>query len=414
MRILYICQYFTTPDEPGSGRAYGFARRWAERGHEVTVLTGAVNYKLAALYPECRGRLATRQRLDGFTLIRLWAFAGFRGSVRRRILFFLSFAGVATAVGIFQRRPDAVFASSTPLTVGLPGLALSVWWRRPLVFEVRDLWPEAALAAGVMRPGPLASAAERFARLLYRRARAVVALTRGIRERIVDAGMPQAKVHFIPNGAEPWMLEDGHSGPANGDGVRADEAFRCVYSGGLGRWNGVHTIVDAAAALADEPGIRFEIIGEGDERARLEARLRERGARNVEFTGALPKREAMRRLCAGDVCLLPGLDREFYRLTFPNKLFDYLASGRPIVVSSPGEATDVVQEARAGLVVAPEDASAMAEAIRRLRAMPREERRAMGLRGLQLARTAYRRVDLADRALAVIENAASGGSHAAA
>ncbi len=206
MKILMLVQYFHLPDEPGGSRAFQFARRWAALGHDVTVLTGNVNYKTGRVIRPQAGRTwSLLKHPDGFRVYRLWTYAQFRGSFRKRLLFFASYAAHAALAGSVGGRPDVVFASSTPLTVGLPGWWLARRYRCPFVFELRDLWPEAAVAAGVMRSPRWIARTRKLASFLYARADHLIAVTEGIRDGILGYGVPGEKVTLVPNGVDDWM-----------------------------------------------------------------------------------------------------------------------------------------------------------------------------------------------------------------
>lgn len=402
MHILYIVQYFNLPEEPGGGRAYHFALQWARKGHRVTVLTGVLNHKTGTVPERYRGRLFTREELEGIELIRCASTAGIRRSIFARILNFLTFSLLSSWAGLFlAARPDVVYASSTPLTIGLPGWLASLRWGRPFFFEVRDLWPESAVVAGVLRRPLLIRLARWMELFLYRRARLIVAVTRGIGAGIRASGIPEERILFVPNGVDDLLAdlpEEALEGPRKPEGG----PFTCLYLGALGIWNGNETILDAAEILRDREGIEFLFVGDGGHRPAMERRVRERDLSSVRFLGALPKREAVDRLLRADLCLICTWDHPFHRMVLANKIFDYLASARPVVAAAEGEMADLLAESGAGISVSPGDGPGMAGAIERLRSLPEAERRAMGRRGRAYALAHFRRRDLADRVEAAL------------
>jgi glycosyltransferase involved in cell wall biosynthesis len=325
-----LTQYFDLPDEPGGSRHAQAAKHLAQAGHRVTVLTSAVNYRTGRTLDRCRGRLVRRERVDGVDVVRIWSFSRFRGSFRKRILFFLSFAAAACAAGLLLRRPDVLFATSTPLTIGIPGLWLARLWRRPLVFEVRDLWPDAAVVAGAIGEGRALDLARKLEAALYRRAVAIVCLTRGITRGIAAKGVDPRKLVFVPNGVDDWIADLPPRAPG------ASRFFRCIYVGALGVWNHCEPLVRAATAFTEDDCVSFEFVGEGDDRQRLEALAT--GSRNphIVFTGALAKRDAVERIRSADLCLVAAADHPFHEGILPNKLFDYLGCGRPVLASARG------------------------------------------------------------------------------
>ncbi len=400
MHIVYFVQYFNLPHEPGGSRPYQFARAWVAEGHRVTIVTGAVNHKTLSVPEKYRGRLFTSEEVDGFRVIRAWSYAGIKGSFKKRLVNFLSYATTAALAGLFRAgKPDVVFASSTPLTVGLPGLLTSALRRAPFVFEARDLWPQSAVVAGVLDRQALPTrAAAWLAGLFYRKAKRLVAVTRGIGEGMKAEGAYPGKVLFIPNGVDDWMLAAGDPWPEE---VAA--GFKVVYCGAHGRWNGLGQILDAFERLEDDSGIALEFVGDGDEREALEARARESGLDRVSFRGAVPKKEAFGAIREGHASIVVTWAHPFQRMVLANKIFDYLAAGRPVIVGAEGEMADLVREAECGIVVPPEEPEQLAEAIRRMAALSPRERDAMGARGRRYILENYQRRDLALKLLGEFE-----------
>lgn len=400
MHIVYFVQYFNLPHEAGGSRPYQFARAWVAEGHRVTIVTGAVNHKTLSVPDKYRGRLFTSEDVDGFRVVRVWSYAGIKGSFKRRLVNFLSYAASAMLAGLFRAgRPDVVFASSTPLTAGLPGLMTSALRRAPFVFEARDLWPQSAVVAGVLDGKALPTrAAAWLAGLFYRKAKRLVAVTRGIGEGMKAEGADPDKVLFIPNGVDDWMLAAGDPWPEEGG-----ESFKVVYCGAHGRWNGLGQIIDAFEKLADDPRIGIEFVGDGDEREDLEARASELGLERVRFRGALPKKDAFGAIRGGNASLVVTWAHPFQRMVLANKIFDYLAAGRPVIVGAEGEMAELVREAGCGFVVPPEQPDQLAGAIRRMAALTSTERDEMGARGRRYILENYQRRDLALKLLREFE-----------
>lgn len=401
MRILYLTQYFNLPDEAGASRHFQSARAWSALGHEVTILTGNVNYKTGKAAPRDRGRLYSRQtHPDGFEVYRLWVYRNFQGSFRKRLLFFGSYAAHAALLGSFRSRPDIVFASSTPLSIGLPGYFLARRFRVPFVFELRDLWPEAAVAAGVMRSPTWIERTRRLSDFLYQRADHLIAVTEGIRDGILAYGVPEAKVTLVPNGVDDWM--DPASFADHNPLAAFSDRFVCLYVGAHGIWNDLGTLVDGAAALRDDPRFLFVFVGEGDDRPRLEARAREAGLTNVRFLGALPKEDAFAAICHADVSLIAASGHEHNRQTLPNKIFDYMAAGVPVVVAAgEGEMDQLLRVSQGGWRTPAEDGAALAARLREVAALPAAERAAVGARGRAYVLERYYRPRLAAQVLEI-------------
>jgi glycosyltransferase involved in cell wall biosynthesis len=410
VRILYLTQYFNLPEEAGSSRHYQFARAWAEAGHEVELLTGNVNYKTGQSLPCAPGRsYSIEDHPEGFRIRRLWCFSRFRGSFRKRLLFFGTFAANAAMVGSLVRRPDLVFASSTPLTVGVPGSLLARRFGVPFVFELRDLWPEAAVAAGVIRSKAWEDRTRRLAASLYRRADHLIAVTEGIRDGILSYGTPPGKVTLVPNGVDHWMEPERftNQNPLQELG----DKFICLYVGAHGIWNDLGTLLEAAEAMRDDPNVVFVFIGDGDHRPVLEERARRASLRNVRFLGALPKQEAFAAVCRADVGLIAASAHEHNRQTLPNKIFDYMAASIPVAVAAgEGEMAALLRRSGGGWLTPPGNGAALAEQIDRIRRMPQSERSASGARGRAYVREHFWRPRQAAQVLEVFEGLVGTGA----
>lgn len=404
MRIAYFVQYFNLPHEPGGSRPYQLSKAWVAAGHEVTVITGAVNHKTLTVPEHLRGRAVAVEEIDGIRVVRVWSYAGIRGSFRKRLINFLTYAGMALLAALWTvRRPDVIYASSTPLTVGLPGMLASVFRRRPWLFEVRDLWPESAVVAGILDARhPLTRLAAGLARRFYRSARRVVGVTEGIVEGLAEAGVPRDRLLFAPNGVDDWMLDVPFEPPPRPDGL-----LRVVYCGAHGMWNGLDQVIDAAGLLRDEP-VEFVFVGDGDRKAHLQRRVEQESLANVRMLDAAPKREAFQEIREASAAIIVSPDAPFHRMVLANKVFDYLAAGRPIIAGMAGETADLVERAGCGVVVPPERPRQLADAIAGLARAPADELARMGRAGREHALERYSRRDIAARILGAMEEATRG------
>lgn len=406
MKLLYLTQVFELADDTGSDRHFFFCRHLAQtRGWQPTAITSNVDYKKAV--PRYPGRWLAKRNVDGVHVRYVYSFAGIRGSFVKRAWYYVTYFAATIFDALTHARPDVVYAVSTPLTVGFLGVILSRIWRRPLVFEVTDLWPDALVALGLMKRGPVLSFARWMERTIYRNASAIVGLTNGIRDGIIAKGVAPEKVTLITNGFDPALFS--HVDLAARTRVRAqlgvrDDQLLCMYLGAHGMYNSLGTIMGAAEALRDRDDLAFVFVGDGDRKPHLQAEVREKDLRNVHFLAPIPRTESVGVLSAADVFLLPNRAGAFYRMNLPNKLFDFLASARPIVVAGEGETADVVAAAGAGKIVPAEDSAAMARAIAGLRDLGMDARAEMGSRGRAYVHEHYRRDILAERFAVTVES----------
>ncbi|MBI3469253.1 MAG: glycosyltransferase family 4 protein [Planctomycetes bacterium] len=402
MRILYVSQYF--PPEPcaPAARVSELSRHWAETGHEVTVLTAFPHHPTGVKRPEDRGLIVREERHGPIHVVRSYVWAAPNEGTVPRILSYLSYMCSAIFVGATRlRRPDIVVATSPQLFCAVAGWVLSVLMRCPFVFEVRDLWPESVTAVGAMGDGWLVRWAKRLAAFLYRQADHIVTVGEGYRDGLVrEYEVSPDRISVIPNGADVKLFQ-----PESGDQLRAELGlsghFVCLYLGTHGLAHALDKVLDAASLLADDPEIRFVFVGEGAEKKSLLRGAADRKLHNVQFLPAQPKHRVPEFYAAADVCLVPLRRVPLFAEVLPSKIFEIMAMERPVVLSVDGEARRLVERARSGVVVGPEDAPALASAIRRLKADP-QMRHAMGLAGRCFLLRHYTRAELADRYLELL------------
>jgi len=365
MRILYLSQYF--PPEVGATqtRAFEMACNLVRLGHKVTMLSEIPNHPTGIIPPEYRGKLYERSELEGIDVLRLWVKTGPVKTTATRMAFYLSYMVSAFLAGIFlaRGRYDAVYATSPPLFVACAGWALSRARRIPFVFEVRDLWPAVAVSLGELTNPRIIRLAESIERFLYRKAAAIVAVTRGFCRHIEGLGVPGDRIAWIANGTLPDLFD-----PARGDSglkqqLGLEGRFVVTFAGLHGLAQGLPSILEAAALLQTQDRIRFLFIGEGPVKDELVGIRNQRGLTNVVFLPGVACDDVVAYLNASDALLVPLKDDAIFETFIPSKLFDYMACARPIILSVPGEAREILEEAGAGIYVPPEDPHRLAQAI---------------------------------------------------
>jgi len=396
MRILYLHQFFITREGVGGTRSYEFARRFVARGHEVRMVTAGEGDRTVDGI-EVVG--ASGAYSDYMTATAL--------SYPRRILAFARFAAGSALAALRGPRPDVIYATSPPLTMALPAMLASLRWRAPFVFEVRDLWPEAPIQMGALENPLLRALARGLERLVYRRAAAVIALSPGIRDGVLQAGAPVTAVELVPNAADLELFSPERDGSELRERLGLGDRFVVSYFGAMGEANDLTQVVEAAALL-DPEQVAFVLLGGGKRRSELEELARSRGAANVLFEDPVPDKSSVARLAAAsDACLTVFKDVPVLATNSPNKLFDTLAAGRPAIVNTDGWMRELVEQNEAGLFARPGDARDLADKVEQLRADPELARR-LGRNARALAERDFGRDQLAARALEVLERAAAG------
>ena len=402
MRLLYLHQYFTTPEMAGGTRSYEMARRLVEAGHTVHMIT-TDREALGA------GRRQWRhERISGIDVHWLPVPYANEFGYRARMRAFVTFAWRAAARAV-ELGGDLVFATSTPLTIALPGMHASRRLRVPMVFEVRDLWPEVPIAVGALRNPATIAAARWLERAAYRHAAHVVALSPGMKDGVVARGVPAELVSVIPNGCDRELFDVP---PEAGEAFRRRHPWLgsrplVTYAGTLGIVNGVAYFARLAAEVRRiAPEVRFLVVGSGKEEATVRRTAAELGVLDETFfmLRSIPKREVPACLSATDLAASLFIDLPALWTNSANKFFDALASGRPLLINYEGWQAELLRRTGAGLVVPPADPRRGAEELCAFLRDPTRvssARRAAG----ELAAGPFDRDRLADELLKVLERA---------
>jgi len=403
MKILFLLQIFETPNDTGSDRHFYFAKKFAQAGHEVCVITGNVDYKNAKKrFTNSSG--VVEKSIDSVLIKYVPVYTDFRGSFFKRFIFFLSFMFSSFWFALREPKVDVVYAVSTPLSVGLLGVFASKIRNKPFVFEVTDIWPDAAVHTGVIKNRLIIYFAEVIERFCYNMSDRIICLTNGIAETIIRKGVHPNKTKLIPNGVDFDLFK------VIGDSTRVavrkqynfDDKFVLMYLGAHGRYNSLETIVTAAEILRDHNDILFVFVGDGDAKAKLIEYVMKRQLRNVKFIGTVSRLDSVELLACADTFLLPNRKGDFFKGNLPNKLFDFLAAGKPIIVAGHGETADLVQAAGAGLVVDAENSEQLAKAILDIYQAGTDQNASMGSSGRAYVEKNFSRNAQADLLLNLI------------
>jgi len=374
------------------------ARKLIERGHQVIVVCGSYHGADTGLDGSFM-RGARRGFVDGIEVIELrLAYANHHGFIKRTATF-LRFALRSAWIAISEPC-DLIFATSTPLTAGIPGIVGKVLRGRRFVFEVRDLWPELPREMGVIRNPLILGLMSTLEWCCYRSADRCIGLAPGIVNGIAKRGVPHSRIDLIPNAADVELFKPG-GGRSSGPHIRA------VFTGTHGIANGLDAVLDAAGELRRRGDDRTQInlIGDGKLKAALKSRAHTEGLSSVTFVDPLPKTALANILSDADVGLMILANvPAFYYGTSPNKFFDYLASGLPVICNYPGWVSDLITEHQCGISVAPSDAGAFADALQAL-ASDSVRRQTMGTNARALAKRFDREV-LAERFVDTLEQVA--------
>lgn len=386
MHVLYFHQHFSTPQGSAGTRSFEMAQALIRAGHRVTMVCGSYaqgNTGLCA--PFVKGR--RRGIVDGIDVIEFDLNYGNHMGFAQRIGVFLKFA--VGSIGVALREPaDIVFATSTPLTAGIPGIFARWLTSKPFVFEVRDLWPELPKAMGVVTNPVVLWLMSFLEWVSYRSADRLIGLSPGIVEGIAARGVDKARIAMVPNGCDLDMFASPEE-PWRPDGVRDDQLL-AVFTGTHGNANGLDSVLNAAAVLKERgrEDIRIALVGQGREKLKLMAEAEERGLGNVLFLHPVPKTKLAGLMAGADLGLqilrnVPA----FYFGTSPNKFFDYISAGLPVLNNYPGWLAGLIDESDCGFAVPPDDPAAFADAL----ILASERRHALRQKGLNAQKLAKNR-----------------------
>lgn len=386
MRVLILTQYY--PPEIGAPqiRLQALVRQLVSRGDAVEVVTAMPNHGATAISSQYRGKWYVREDRDGATVHRTWLVAA-TGTGIKRMLSYASFT-ITSLFGLLRcSAPDIVFVESPPLFLSVPGWLAARRFGSKLVFNVADLWPDSVRELGVLSGGPLLHAAEHLESWSYRRADIVNAATHGIAQTLTEKKhVPQAKVRLLPNGVDTELLRPQAPDPAVRAMLQAGEVPVFVYAGTHGIAQGLEHVVDAAMHVEGKAIVAF--IGSGGAKTALITYARARGVKNVRFIDPVPLANMASYFSVATAAIVPLVRSAVTEGARPSKIFAAFACGVPVIYSGVGEGAELIRHAGAGLVVEPENARAMADAMGVLLARP-ELRDMLAQRAREVAVTQF-------------------------
>lgn len=407
--ILLVHQYFLDAGGAGGARWNEMTRFWAEAGHNVTVLAGMVDYNTGRKAEKYRWRFIVKEQVsERVTLYRCHVSQKYNKSFFGRAWAYFSFAFSSTIAGIFNtKRPDVILATSPPLTVSSTMNWLGWLFRRPTIFEVRDLWPESAIDTGVLKPGRLANILFKMEAKAYQKSKWINVLTPAFRDKLIqEKSVAADKISMIPNGADPGFFQPTDKNNDVRKELNLSDKFVVGYFGAHGRANHLSQLLDVAAILKDtNPEIQLMLVGSGMEKEQLVARALAENLDNVTFVPPVPKEEVSRYVNACDVCTAVLLKNDTFKTVYPNKVFDYMCCARPIIIGIDGVARELVETAQAGIFAEPENPIAFIDAVTKLKNTP-DLASQMGANGREYVLKHFTREQLASQYLEVVKKVA--------
>ena len=400
MHILLIHQAFAALDEPGGTRHHELARSLVQRGHTVSIIASPISYLTGAKRSDQQAFIVRSELEPGIHLMRCNTYHALHRSFFHRVFSFFGFMVSSFIAGLGVRNVDLVWGTSPPIFQGFTAWLLARVKGVPFLFEVRDLWPEFAIAVGVLTNRTLIRMSLWLERFLYRHADRVIINSPGFDAHVRQRGA--RRVELVPNGADPAMFDPDDKGETFRSLHHLTDKYVLLYAGAHGMSNDLGVLLEAARLLADQPNIQIVLLGDGKEKANLQAQAAALELGNVSFIASVPKDEMTGAMAAADACVAILKPVEAYKTTYPNKVFDYMCAGRPVVLAIDGVMREVVEAADCGIFAQPGDPQALADAVRSLAADPQRSRE-MGLSGRRYVEANFNRPLLAEKLAGIME-----------
>jgi glycosyltransferase involved in cell wall biosynthesis len=404
LRVTFLTHYFPPEVGPAQTRLHELAKRLIAAGETVTVVTGFPNYPAGEIFPGYRGKRFMEDTFDGIRVLRTWVFATRSRGFIGRLLNYYSFP-MFSLLAVRKLGPtDIIYVQSPPLFTGLAALWFSRLKRAPYIFNVSDIWPQSAVELGMLRNRFAIRLAEMLERHIYRRATRITVATPGILERLAVRGVPREKIFLLTNGVDTaaYNVSSPDRDLAKRLGLDGHKVF--MYAGLHGLAQGLDVILEAAK-LTRNPDVLYVFVGDGADKPALVAKAEAEGISNVRFLPIQPTSTLPAVLNLAYATVIPLRRLDLFKAALPSKLFDSMAASRPIVAPLWGEAAALVEAAACGLVVEPEDARGVQEAVEKLAADPALAQR-LGEQGRRYVVEHFNRDDIAKRLIELLEEAA--------
>ena len=373
MKILLVHQYFLGKNDAGGSRWNQFSKYWSEKGHEVKVLAGSVHYATGKKAPEYKGKFVVKeQEGENVEVFRCHVSEAYNKNFIGRLWAYFSFAFSTILVGLFKvGKVDVIICTSPPLTVGVTGWILSKLKRVPMVFEVRDLWPESAIDTGVLTNKALIKISYWLEKKSYKSASWINVLTPAFEKALIEKkNIRPDRISMIPNGADLDIFKPGEFNNWVREEHNLGDSFVVTYVGAHGVANHLIQLLEAAHILKDHKDIKIMLVGDGMQKKMLKEKAEELQLENVVFVDSVSKEKIVDYVAASNVCTAVLKKVDTFKTVYPNKVFDYMSAKRPIILGIDGVARELVENAQAGVFVEPENAQDFADAVLKLKDDP--------------------------------------------
>ncbi|KPP83010.1 MAG: Glycosyl transferase, group 1 [Oceanicaulis sp. HLUCCA04] len=373
MHILFLTDNFPPEVNAPASRTYEHAREWVRLGAKVTVITCAPNFPRGKVFPGYRNKLHSTEEMDGITVIRVWTYITANEGRYRRTLDYVSFMLSAFIASFGVRKVDIIIGTSPQFFTAISAFLVSLFRRRPWIFELRDLWPASIKAVGAVRAGPVLATLEAIELFLYRRATRIIALTEAFKAELCARGIEPEKIAIITNGADLTHFRPSARPVSLVRELGLEGCFVAGYVGTHGLAHGLETLLEAASLLQardDTAHIRILLLGDGARKPALRQRASELGLENVVFADSVPKTDVPQYWALLDVSIIHLKRDPLFTGVIPSKLFECMAMGLPVLHGVEGESAEIVRREGVGETFTPQDAADLASRLAELARSP--------------------------------------------
>ena len=373
MKILIVTQWF---DPEPTFKGLLFAKELVNCGHEVEVITGFPNYPGGKVYDGYKIKALHKEFIEGVNVARVALYPSHDSSAFKRILNYFSFFITSLFYGLFKaKKADVIYAYNPPLTTTLSAVIFGKLRNIPVVIDIQDLWPDTLTATGMLNNKAALNVISKLCNFTYRCANEIVVLSPGFKNRLIERGVPKDKITVIYN----WCDETVLSGVKPNKSYLPPNGFNIVFAGNIGKAQGVESIIDAAEIVANKNlDANIIFVGDGISLNDAKKRVAEKKLTNVFFVPRVPMNKVGEILSASDALLVHLNENELFKITIPSRTQAYLAAGKPILMGVSGDASDLIEQSKAGFVCKPNNSQSLANAIDELLSLSSEELKIKG------------------------------------
>lgn len=363
MHILFLTDNFPPEVNAPASRTYEHAIRWVAKGCEVTVITCFPNFPDGKIFSGYKNKWRKSELIDGINVIRVKTYMSANEGFFLRTLDYITFMINSFIIGLFQKKPDVIIATSPQFFTAISGWLLAIFHHRPFIFELRDIWPASIIAVGAMKKGLLIKLLERLELFLYKKADAIISLTNAFKKELIERGIREDKIFVVLNGVDlnlykPISVKD----PILIKKYSIQNKFIVGYIGTHGMAHALEVVIDAAKRLREHPEVLFMMVGSGAAKKKLIMAAKQEQLTNILFIDNQPKSVIKSYFSLCDVSLIHLKNKNVFSKVIPSKLFEAMGMGIPILIALPeGEATKIVDDYKCGISMAPEDGDQLAK-----------------------------------------------------